>query len=148
MPYNYDGKDYSPDGFAKAVPGPCRVEIMEAKERDSSAGNEMMEIVCKVIDGKGKGALLWYYVVYSSEYAERQFGRILHSCGLDPKVKRAIRPDMFIGKTAEIEVKVERSEEYGEKPKIAYWRIPAEAQEFSDDGSTDSAEPQDDDIPF
>ncbi len=60
--WNYDAKDYNPDGhFTPIAPGDYRVRIEEAEETTSKAGNEMFKLTLAV---SGKKIKLWFYIVF------------------------------------------------------------------------------------
>lgn len=148
MPYTYDPKDYDPEGgFTLPEIGPHRVRIIEAEERRSKGGNQMMEITAEIINGAAKGSRLWEYIVYN-EYAGSKFGQILHACGKDPSVKRELKAQMFIGLEGTVQVKHETYE--GQKrAKIHYWIRPEEALAEMEPEESDAGQSVDDpDIPF
>ena len=128
MPYKWKKDDYDPDQTFQIPPiGDVKVRITEdTKERLSSSGNEMMEIVCEVIEGPGKGSKLWDYVVFN-DYAPDRFGKIMDSCGIPTNADRMISPAVLIGKVGIVHVRHEVFE--GQKrAKVAWWVRPRDAQ--------------------
>ena len=146
MTYTYNPNDYDPErSFAIPEIGPTRVKIVEAKEKTSHSGNEMMELTLEILEGIAKGSKLWDYVVYN-QYAGAKFGSILHSCGKDPTVKRNISTSLLIGLEGVVEVKHE-TYEGNKRAKVNYWRRPEEGTEL-DDSVQETQKIPDDDIPF
>lgn len=144
MPYRYDSTDYDPNesGYELISVGEHRVVCEEASERTSSSGNQMMELVFKVLDGVGKGGLLWYYIVYN-QWAAQNFGRMMESMGMDPTLDRQITPDLFMGKTGTVMVKHEHSDAYGTQAKIRYFVSNPTPPDLSPDGVVEDEDPED-----
>lgn len=150
MPYSYKKDEFenSQGDYALIPIGEHFVTCEEAEEKFSGAGNEMMELTFKVLDG---GGLLWFYVVYN-QYAASNFGRMMESCGLDPQLDRAISPEIFVGKTFKIMVKHEHSEKYGDQAKIHYFVAKKDGEEAPvqelETEITGSETPPSDDTPY
>jgi hypothetical protein len=146
MAYDYAGDDYNEDmEFSVISVGEHKVTCEEATEKQSSAGNDMMELVFRVEDGEGAGGLLWHYIVYN-QYAAQNFGRLMESMGMDPTVDRRITPELFLGKSAVVMVKHENSESYGTQAKIRYFKRGSVTKSAAEKCSEEVAEK--DDIPF
>ena len=121
MAYKYEGDYDEVKAWELPSVGQHIVEIEEATEEMSSAGNQMMVLVCKVLDGVGKGSRLWEYIVYN-EYADNRFGAILHACEQDSQSKRNISPANLVGLRGGVIIKHE-SWQGEKKAKIAYWKL-------------------------
>ncbi len=149
MAYSYSPGDYDPEGgFAVPDIGPLRVKIIEAKEKISGAGNDMMELTLEIQEGIAKGSKLWEYIVYG-EYAGNRFGGILHSCGKDPTVQRNISPSLLVGLEGEVQIKHE-TYKGNKRAKVAYWRKPEGEPKAEEEQPETEEEPplEYDDIPF
>jgi len=146
MPYEYDGT-YDPESKTFAIPpvGKVRVRIEEATEEVSANGNDMMVLVCKVLDGAGKGSHLWEYIVYN-QFAQRTFGSIMNACGLAVNVKRNIKPELFVNREAVVQIKHETYNE-NKRAKIAYW-VFSETPPEPENTQEVPTPPADDDVPF
>ena len=63
--WDYDSKDYNPDGhFSVIPPGDYRVRIEDAEDTVSKAGNDMVKLTLTV---SGKRNKLWYYIVFPDQ---------------------------------------------------------------------------------
>ncbi|MEA5034207.1 DUF669 domain-containing protein [Cloacibacillus evryensis] len=72
--WNYDAKDYDPNGhFQPIPPGDYRVRIEEAEDTQSKAGNDMTKLTLSV---SGKKCKLWFYLVFpdasDQNYSQRK----------------------------------------------------------------------------
>lgn len=123
MPYAYNGHEYQPGSFEVLPAGEYSVTINSAEERQSKAGNEMMEIAVQVSAGQHAGRKLWYYIVYD-DYALNKFGSLLSSLGMDFSAEMQIRPSDLIGKSGTVKVRHRLDDKGAERAEIHYWTCP------------------------
>ena len=129
----FQPQNYRETSFEAPTPGQCKVTIIDADDKLSKKGADMIELVCTVNAGqKGAGYKLFDYVV-DNEWKDSRIGNILLACGKAmPTVDTDITAEMFKGLTGTVMLK---EEEYQgtKRPKIWYWLTPAEAQKKEND---------------
>jgi hypothetical protein len=136
--------DAMPPGLWKR--GIYEFEVVEAKEKLSKAGNEMIEALVKVYDKEGKWQNIFDYLVSSDgmAYKVRHFAA---ACGmLVAYEKGELRADDFVGKTGRCQVGIQKDKngQYPDKNTISDY-LPAGTQKLI--ASVDTKD-IDDEIPF
>lgn len=117
--WNFDAKDYIPDGhFTPIPPGDYRVRIEDAEETRSKAGNEMFKLTLSV---SGKKNRLWFYIVFPQAVDERfaekkvmtnqKLGEVWESFGLKVGDMNVLN---WRGKVGAARVKQEMNKDRGE----------------------------------
>jgi hypothetical protein len=61
--------------------GEYRVKVESAISKESKAGNEMVELKFRVLDGKYKNRLIWKHYSLDGEDSIKRFGKDLLRCG-------------------------------------------------------------------
>ena len=85
-------------------PGTYQVEIVNAMEKLSKAGNDMIKLICRVVMADGtKGPELHEHLTFT-EKAGWKIDQVREACGFAvvPGEEIDVQPDHFIGKTATV----------------------------------------------
>ena len=142
-----DPNDKMPKPKSPELPevGQRRVKIVRCEEQVSKAGNSMLKFTMRIIAGQqGAGAWIDYYLTTGGDWYIRNARAVLEAFGYPTDTPQQPVPEMFIGRTAIIQVKHETSPDYPPKAVVHYWleRDPNEPVE--------EPEPplDDDDVPF
>jgi len=111
----YNGTEFKP----REVPPPAdyQVRVIDATSKISQKGNDMIELVVEIEDGKFKGERMWDYIV-AGEWMVKKVGQILSAMGEDPSVKLNLTPDTFKGKRGLVSTKVDE-----DRAVIKYWKV-------------------------
>ena len=164
MAFKFKSKTYDPEKAAKGkseLPPAGGIVLVEVigpqdgqeewsgtRERQSKAGNPMLQIHVKVCDGQtGEGCWMFDYITYSNEYAEQRIGTLLDALGFDMSVDGYnVQPSTLIGRKGYVRVK---HEVYNNEPqaRIAYWIVPGRYGDLGleDPGNGTPGESQPDD---
>ena len=115
-----------PVNYELPAPGEVRVRIVDAEQKKSQSGNEMIELKMSVTGGTGNECPLYDYIVDNSEKPEQassKTGSILRSCGKEPTKDFALEPELFVGLDGVVMV---GHEEYNgkTKAKVKWWVTP------------------------
>lgn len=119
LKFDVEGVDPGGD-FAVPKPGAyqCKIDVIEPKE--SSAGNEMLEVQYVITEkGEFNNSRLWDYIVLT-ENQKWKYRRFLEAVGAvtGQKEKGEIDIDKLIGKRVLVKVTNEDSEEYGKRARV------------------------------
>lgn len=97
--------------------GEGQFEVMNAIEKTSAIGNEMIELQMKVWDKKGKQALIYDYLVSIAQWKIHHFLKSIGS--LENYLAGDLAAHSLIGSTGTLMLKIEKDPKYGEKNKVA-----------------------------
>ncbi len=128
MAFNHDPNQAEEGGgFALLPVGNYTVKVIETEERNSKAGNAMVELVLEVQNTEHYKARLWDYLVEGHPFTHTKTAQVLTSCGLS-QVAQSINADTFLGKIGVVHVK--HDEHQGEtRSKVSYWVTDHNAQQ-------------------
>lgn len=100
-------------------PGNYDFEVVDAQERMSKSGNEMIELQVKIWDKNGRGRVLFDYLLSALEF---KLGHFAECTGLFDKYQEgALSAEDCIGKSGQCKVYIQKSKDpqYGDKNSIA-----------------------------
>lgn len=128
-------------------PGEYDYTIDDAKERTSSAGNEMIELTLHIFNAEGHKRIVSDYIVNSAVWKIKQCAA---SCGLmDEFSTGELEAYYFVGKSGRVKIKIETSDQYGDKNKVAaYVKEPSVARAEARAVQKADADSLNDEIPF
>lgn len=113
MPFHHTPREEAttlPDGTYEAA-------VMKAEEKQSKNGNDMLEVLVKVFDDDGASILVTDYLV-NSDAAAFKIRHFCVSAGIEYD-SGEIDTDALPGTTVYVKLKTEKSEQYGDRNKIA-----------------------------
>lgn len=127
--------------------GYCDFEVISAKDKISkSSGNEMIELTLRVWDSEGRQAQLFDYLVSSFQPKIKSF---FDSIGAPQTYESGeIDANVIVGATGRAKLGIEKSEQYGDKPKIRDYVKPGVQIEKKKAVNPDDVRQDGDDIPF
>lgn len=102
----------------KLKEGAANFEIIEASEGLSKSSNRPMMILKLSIDQEGIHQLLTDYISFDENmrWKLRHFGRAINMA--DRLMDGNLDPHMCVGKKGKLLIKTERTEQYGDQPKV------------------------------
>jgi hypothetical protein len=126
----YTQSEPSPVYFVE--PGKYNVEIVNAVEKSSSKGNEMIKLICQVILQDGtKGPQVHEHLTFVNvDACRRRIDSARQACGyaIVPGEEKDVKAEDFIGKTARVILGEEEGTDNGHRfNKIERWMLPTES---------------------
>ena len=132
-------------------PGTYQVEIVNAMEKLSKAGNDMIKLICRVVlDGGAKGPEIHEHLTFT-EKAGWKIDQVREACGFAvvPGEEIDVQPDHFIGKTAKVVLGEEDGTDAGHRfNTIERWLSPKTAAPAPKAAPKAASVLEGDDIPF
>lgn len=142
-------EEAGPSGDFGPVPkGTYRVKVVSAETKETKAGNgEMLKVRLDIIGPNNAGRVIWddILIKHPSEEAQRigreRFATLCRASGLrNPKTT-----DELQGKEVDAFVKVETSEQYGDRNRVSFYSTAQAATSFTSPAPMAGA---DNDVPF
>jgi hypothetical protein len=144
--YNVKGVESGGD-MAPVKPGLYKAKIVECTERESRAGNEMIEVVMEITEkGEFKGRKLWYYVITDDEAMAFRVREFLEATGIvDPKKPKTEQgtfdPEGTVG--TEVQVRVRSGKDQDDNPRGEVARMLKLDPDDADDDEDDDGDGED-----
>lgn len=144
-------EEAGPSGDFGPVPkGTYRVKVVSAETKETKAGNgEMLKVRLDIIGPTNAGRVVWddILIKHPSEEGQRigreRFATLCRAGGLrNPK-----STDELLGKEVDAFIKVETSEQYGDRNRVSFYSAAQPSTGFKSTSSAPAFEAHDD-VPF
>lgn len=139
--------------YSILTPGYGNFTILDAEDTVSQSGNDMIKVQLKVWDKDGKCGCVFDYFT-SSEKMQWKIKHFLESLGKgDEYGKGEIKCEDLEGLSGKLELRLEKSEKYGEQAKVKDYlpldsNVPAPPKEEKPKTNEASVSVDDSDLPF
>lgn len=144
-------KQQEPKPVYFVEPGTYKVEIVNAMEKLSKAGNDMIKLICRVEIGEGaKGPEVHEHLTFT-EKAGWKIDQVREACGFAvvPGEDIDVEPEDFIGKTATVVLGEEEGSDPGHRfNTLERWLSPKSAAPAPKAAPKAANDLDGDDIPF
>lgn len=117
-------------------------------DRVSKSGNDMIQLVVKVVNDEGRDRVVIDYLMEQIEYKLRHAAV---ACGLEDEYESGqLHADQFIGKTGKLKLKIEKDKngQYADKNAVADYVHDAEKPVYSAHSAAKANGFVEDDLPF